>query len=42
MSVLPGNHVDDANTIFVELMGDKVEHRCVFIEQNALAASVDV
>ena len=34
--------IDDANTIFDELMGDKVEPRRVFIEQHALAASVDV
>jgi DNA gyrase subunit B len=34
--------IDEANTIFDELMGDKVEPRRVFIEQHALAASVDV
>src|ERR1700756_44660 len=34
--------IDDANTIFDELMGDKVEPRRVFIEANALVASVDV
>src|SRR5262249_22364453 len=34
--------IDDANTIFDELMGDKVEPRREFIEQHALAASVDV
>jgi DNA gyrase subunit B len=34
--------IDEANTIFDELMGDKVEPRRDFIEQHALAASVDV
>ena len=34
--------IDDANTIFDELMGDKVEPRRVFIEEHALSASVDV
>ncbi len=34
--------VADANTIFDGLMGEKVEPRRLFIEQNALSASVDV
>jgi len=34
--------IDEANTIFDELMGDKVEPRRLFIEEHALTASVDV
>jgi DNA gyrase subunit B len=34
--------IDEANTTFDELMGDKVEPRRVFIEEHALTASVDV
>jgi DNA gyrase subunit B len=34
--------VDDANMLFDQLMGDLVEPRRQFIQDNALSASVDV
>src|SRR5262249_31746419 len=37
-----GKELDEANTRFDELMGANVQPRRVFIEQNALYASVDV
>ena len=39
---VPVKEVDEANDIFDQLMGDVVEPRRDFIQDNALAASVDV
>jgi DNA gyrase subunit B len=34
--------IDEAENLFAELMGDEVEPRRLFIQNNALSASVDV